>query len=116
MNRDNTRKAIKIASAIIFVILLLGYAGFELKKIALGPKIKLLSPYSGATVSESLLEIVGNAENIKDIRLNDRKIFTDEQGNFKEKMLLSYGYNVIKIKAEDRFGQETDKTIEIIYK
>ena len=48
--------------------------------------------------------------------MNDRQMFTDEEGEFSEKLLLSYGYNIITVKAKDRFGRETKKTLELIYK
>ena len=48
--------------------------------------------------------------------MNDRKIFIDQQGNFKEKILLSYGYNIITMKANDKFGRNTKKKLELIYK
>ncbi len=40
----------------------------------------------------------------------------DEKGNFKEEILLSSGYNAITIKASDKFGRNTEKIIEVIYK
>jgi hypothetical protein len=30
--------------------------------------------------------------------------------------LLSYGYNVLELKAEDRFGKETEQKLQIVYK
>ena len=98
------------------MLCLFGYTGYEIQKIVFGPKIEVLFPKNGSLVSNSMTEVSGIAKNIKDISLNDRKIFIDEQGNFKENLLLSYGYNVITIKASDKFGKNTEKIIEVIYK
>ena len=40
----------------------------------------------------------------------------DEKGNFEEKLLLSYGYNIMTIEGWDKFGRETKETIEMVYK
>ncbi len=83
---------------------------------ATGPKITVTSPPNGAAVSESLISIDGQAKNTKIITLNDRPIVVDEKGNFSEKILLSYGYNVLELKAEDKFGKKTEQELQIVYK
>jgi hypothetical protein len=115
-DRNTTKKFLKIAIISIILLCLLGYIAYEIQKLFLGPRIEVLSPINGSLVSNSLTEIVGTARNIRDISLNDRKIYIDEQGNFKEQLLLSYGYNSIVIKATDKFGRNTEKIIEVIYK
>jgi hypothetical protein len=46
--------------------------------------------------------------------LYDRPLYTDIKGNFSEKLLLSPGYNIIKIVAEDKFGSKTEERVEVI--
>jgi len=115
-DRHSTRKLLKIIIISIVVLFLLIYAGYEIQKVLFGPKIEVISPINGSLISNSLTEVSGVAKNIKEIGLNDRKIFIDEQGNFKEQLLLSYGYNSIVIKASDKFGRNTERIIEVIYK
>jgi hypothetical protein len=115
-DRHATRKILTIIIVSVVIISLLGYTAYEIQKIISGPRITVLSPKNGIIISDPLVEISGIAENIKDISLNDRKIFIDEQGNFKEKLLLFYGYNVFVIKASDKFGKNTEKMIEVVYK
>jgi hypothetical protein len=115
-DRHTTRKLLKIITISIILIGLLSYTTYEIQKIILGPHIEIIYPQNGSLMSNSLTEISGIAKNIKEISLNDRKIFIDEKGNFKEKLLLSYGYNVISIKASDKFDSKIEKVIEIVYK
>lgn len=115
-DRHATRKLLKVIIISIILLCLFGYTAYEIQKIVFGPRIEILSPKNGSVISNSLTEITGIAKNIKDISLNDRKIFIDEQGNFKEELLLSYGYNTITIKADDKFGRSVEKIIEVIYK
>lgn len=115
-DRHTTRKLIKIIIISIILLILGGYTAYEIQRLAFGPEIEVLSPQNGSLVSNSLVEVSGVAQNIKDISLNDRKIFIDEKGNFKENLLLSYGYNTITVKASDKFGRNTEKVLEVIYK
>ncbi|MFA6227310.1 MAG: hypothetical protein WC631_02460 [Candidatus Paceibacterota bacterium] len=115
-DRHKTRKWIKIISISTFTLFVVCYALYEVQRIAYGPRITILTPKNGSLVSESFVNILGKAENIKDISMNDRKIFIDETGNFDEKILLSYGYNLITLKASDKFNRKTEKTLEIVYK
>jgi len=115
-DRHATRRLLKIIIISIILLCILGYTAYEIQRLAFGPKIEVFSPTNGALLSNSLTEVSGVAKNINNISLNDRKIFVDEQGNFKEQLLLSYGYNNIVIKANDKFGRNIEKIIEVIYK
>lgn len=115
-DRHKTRRYIKIIITILIVVVFIGYTIYEIQKVVLGPQIEVLSPKNGSLVSNSFIEISGIAKNIKEISLNDRKIYTDEEGNFKENLLLAYGYNALVLKASDKFNRKTEKIIEVVYK
>ena len=116
MSRRETKFYLKAIIITIFLLALFSYGAFEVWKYATGPKIIVTSPQNGIAVSESLISIEGQAKNSKEITLNDRPIVIDETGNFKEKILLSYGYNVLELRAEDRFGKTTEQKLQIVYK
>jgi len=108
----------KILRQIFFILLLIfvvGYAYIKADKIITGPKIIINSPKDGETVNEGLVTINGKAENINIIELNDNPIRIDDNGNFSEKLLLSAGYNIIKLEAKDKFGKATEKLLKIVY-
>ena len=115
-DRHKTRRYIKIITVIFLIVVFVGYTLYEIQKVVLGPRIEVLSPTNGSLVANSFTEISGIAKNINEISLNDRKIYTDEQGNFKEELLLAYGYNAVSLKASDKFGRKTEKVVEVIYK
>jgi hypothetical protein len=116
MSRRETKFYLKAIIITLFLICLFGYGAFEIWNYATGPKIIINSPKNGTSVSESLITVSGQGKNTKSITLNDRPIVTDEMGNFSEKILLSYGYNVLELKAEDRFGKKTEQKLQIVYK
>jgi hypothetical protein len=106
----------KIVIISIILLCIFGYTAYEIQQVAFGPQITVAYPKNGSLLSNSLLEITGTTKSINDISMDDRKIFIDEKGNFKEKILLSYGYNAITIKVSDKFGKNTEKIIEVVYK
>lgn len=113
--RRNGSDYLKFYSIIFFSILIVGYFIFNFRIFITGPKIIIYSPQSGEISDKELLEITGKAEKVNFISINDRSIFLDSEGNFKEFLLLSSGYNIIVIKAKDKFDRSISKKIEIIY-
>jgi hypothetical protein len=105
---------LKLYSLILLGVLVVGYSAFQAQKIIRGPVITVLSPLNGATYITPLIK--GTTKNVSSITLNDRILYIDRAGNFIDALLLIPGYNIIKIEAKDKFGAETKKTIEIIYK
>ncbi len=107
---------IKVGSLSLLFLIIIAYSIFQASKIIIGPTITIFSPENGRTFSQSLIEVEGVAKNISYLNLNGRAIFTDKNGHFNEKFLLSPGYNVIKLDARDKFKNYTEKTLEVVLK
>lgn len=116
MNRRRLKLYFKISLGSLFLFLILGYSFYQSRNLLAGPIITINEPENGSTSEEQLIKISGAAKNIKKITLDDRPIFIDEAGNFSEKLLLSEGYNIIKISAWDKFGKKVEKTLELVYR
>ena len=115
-DRRKVKQLIKLWVALGVIALIVGYGAFQAKNLVGGPKIAITSPMTGATTTESMVNITGFAHNISFLTLNGDKIFTNESGAFSEKVLLSYGYNIMTLEAKDRFGRTAQKTLQLIYK
>jgi hypothetical protein len=107
---------IKLFSGIILALIIIGYSLFQAHSIITGPEIDVYSPQNGTVYSHTLIEISGQAHNTSFLNLNKRQIFTDRDGYFKEKLLLSPGYNILVLDAKDKFGKTTEKRLELILK
>lgn len=101
---------------LILVIIFLFFGLYRARNFLEGPKIVIESPIDGQAVSSSYLEIKGVAKNVALLYLNGRQIFTDQNGNFKENLLLARGYNIIQIKADDKFNREVKIKREVVLK
>jgi len=115
MNRNALSK-LKIFLYVLFGLIIASYSLFQAWKLISGPIIEIYSPQNGATYTQTLIEISGRARNISYLNLNDRPIYTDKDGYFKEKLLLLPGYNIIKLDARDKFKTYTEKKLELILK
>lgn len=115
-DRRRVKLLVKIWVALGVIALILGYGAFRATSLVQGPDIGITFPLNGATSTESLITVRGFAHNISFLTLNGDKIFTDESGSFTEKVLLSYGYNIMALEAKDRFGRTAQKTLQLIYK
>ncbi len=114
MQRD-AKYIFRLGMIIGLFLIIGGYAIYQASKLIEGPRLTITTPKNGQTVHDSLLGIEGVAKNINTISLNDRPIFIDEAGNFKEKLLLFPGYNIMKIEAGDKFGKKKILILEINY-
>lgn len=109
------KRNIRTVAIIAFFILFLLYGAFEGIKLFLGPSLVIYTPRSIDTVDIPTLTVSGHVARVAYITLNDRQIFADTSGNFTDKLLLSPGYNIIKVKVTDRFDKEVTKEMKIWY-
>lgn len=115
MTRNNYRRNFGYTIAILSALIILAYGYFEARYILAGPQITISVPQNGSLVKDPFVTITGQAKNISYLSLNDRQIYVDQNGNFKEKLLLYPGYTIIKLKATDRFGRAIEKDSEVVY-
>jgi len=104
----------RYAFLIVLFILLASYSLYQARALLIGPKIWINSPEDGQVVSNPLVVIEGQSRNIAWISLNGRQIFTDEEGRWSEKLIVSEGTSIMTVEASDRFGRETKKSIRIV--
>jgi hypothetical protein len=107
---------LKIVLALVFIGGIAAYSIFNSRIFIAGPEITISEPQNGSLIEGNpLIQVSGSAKNISKISINDRKIYTDENSYFQESVLLNPGYNIIQIKAEDKFGREEIDKLEVVY-
>lgn len=106
-----------LKSAVIFIIaiIIIGYTIFNSRLLVAGPQIVIKSPQDGSSFDHQLIEIRGETKNLSFISLDDKPIFIDENGRFREKLLLSPGLSIIKLYGKDRFERETETIMHYVY-
>lgn len=113
---QDSKKIIKISLISVFFILILGYALFVSKDLIFGVKIRDVNLIDGATLTESVQKVSGNARHAIHLTLNGREISINQAGDFRETIALLPGYNIITIRAEDKFGYVDEENYKLILK
>lgn len=98
---------------ILVAILILGYGGFEARRLIAGPEITILSPINGTATSSQSVIVSGIAKNISFLTINDNPAFTDEAGHFFEVVSSPPGYAIFTVAARDRFGRKTSAEVRV---
>lgn len=109
------KREVSIKQCLLTLVAVVGvsYFLFQARFMVLGPMLEITYPQNGALVASSIVDIEGRAKNIAWISLNGRQIFTDEDGHWSERMVVSPGTSIMTVKTKDRFGRETEKSVQI---
>ncbi len=116
MTKIRDPKIILKNGALIFLMLfIVAYIFFGAKDFIFGIKIKDVNIVEGQKIENNILNVTGNAKNAIELKLNNRVISIDQEGNFNETIALAPGYNVLKIDAKDNFGKTDSKNYKLMY-
>lgn len=115
MAENKTKKKIKTFVLIAFFTFIVIFSFFNAKNLIFGVKIKNVNITNNQKVINNILKVNGIAKNAKILSLNGREISIDQKGNFEETLALLSGYNLIKIEAEDKFGNVDEKNYQLMH-
>lgn len=109
----------RFAAIVIFGLLFASfiiYSIFNFQGFWQGPRASIDFPKDGVSLDNSHISVAGRAKRASKLELNGRPIYTDENGEFSEDLILSAGLNIIELKAEDRFGREIRERRQVLVK
>ncbi len=111
----NLKKSFGIGLVVVLFLIIGFYAYSRSAAVRGGVTLIVNGVTDGETVTDGTLHLSGTAQNATVLSLDDRPISVSQEGAFAEQLLLLPGYNIITFKAEDRFGQKTQKVFRVIY-
>jgi hypothetical protein len=114
LEHTSFRNIVKFTAIAIGLMCVLVYVTFQARFLIIGPQI-VLTNIPNNLQNERQIFLTGSAFNISRLWLNDRPIYTDAEGNFKEALILENGYTVATLRAEDRYGRETTVEQAFVY-
>lgn len=112
--KTSAKKILKVGGLSLFFLIIIIFAFFRSKDLIFGVKIRNVNIVDGGTVRDEILKVTGNARNALNLTLNGREISIDKEGNFEETISLLSGYNIINIKAKDKFGDVDEKNFRLM--
>lgn len=113
-SRTETIRFTKTIITVVLILLITSFVFYRSLNYLKGPSIEINYPQNGSLIKTKNIQIIGNAQRINKITLNGYPISIDEQGNWKENLIIFNGLNKITIYAEDQFGRSINKQLDII--
>ncbi len=104
---------IRLLSGILLTVAIVGYSLYATWNYLGGPELVIEFPRDGYSTTSPTTPIYGLTKHANFLSLNDRAIYVDEEGEFRETLLLSPGYNIIKLYTKDRYNRDITKIIYI---
>jgi cytoskeleton protein RodZ len=99
-------KIIKICIGGLIIMVLLGYLGWEIRKIFLPPYLEVMNPVDNLITSQSTVKVTGQTEKETEISINGQEISSSQDGFFSEDVNLQEGLNVIEISSKKKHSKE----------
>ena len=93
-----------IAAAAILVV---GYMGTQLYRMAEPPALLVDAPFEDMQTTGTSVEVAGQTEQEVQISVNGKTVPTDLTGRFSTRLTLSRGLNIIEIEAKKKYGRPT---------
>lgn len=105
---------LQLSGIFVLVALIIFYVLFQARNILQGPNITMTDVYTPKQHERSLT-LTGTTNNIVQLTLNGKEIFTNEEGSFSHTLILEDGYTITSLRAHDRFGRKTSVIQEYVY-
>ncbi|MFH1258826.1 MAG: LysM peptidoglycan-binding domain-containing protein [Elusimicrobiota bacterium] len=87
-----------------------------LRKISIdktAPQLEISSPQDSSKTTDYKIKVIGKTDPEAQIFINEEKTTVGENGEFRTELLLGVGINLIRIKAVDGSGNQTEKKLAI---
>lgn len=97
----------RTAAITIVIFVLVGYIGWQIRSIVKPPQLTLYSPQNGFVTDDHEIIVHGKTSKEIQVSVNGKTITSDEEGQFKETVILSNGINTITVSAKKKHGKST---------
>jgi hypothetical protein len=104
-----------IAGTLVTVLVLAGFVYLyrEIGSFASVPRLIVLSPQQNMVVQGSSILVEGITDRDAKLSVNGQPVLVNDDGNFRENLVLQSGSNIINIKSINRFKKETEEAIAV---
>ncbi len=110
-----TPKKILIFLSVILVLTGLLFLYKEMNAFVNTPRLIVLSPKNDSQTKNNFIDVSGVTDKDVFIFINGQPILVDDNGKFKENLILQPGVNVINVRAINKFKKEIVKSIKVRY-
>jgi len=123
--QDLKKKKIKIPTVVLpfkviasivtglFFISIAWYFYIETGKFSEAPRLLVSNPINNTIIKENSIEVAGVTDIGNKVSINGQSIFVNEKGEFKERVSLKKGINILTVKAVNKFNKEIERKINL---
>jgi cytoskeletal protein RodZ len=109
------RKIVLFSTVMLGVIIFL-YVGYQFSQLFKNPMLTINDPKNNTKVEDDNVIIAGATDPGNKVFINGFEIAPNPDGNFKEKVSLQDGTNIIKVLAKSRLEKTTETELSIVSK
>lgn len=104
-----------ITAAAISLVVLGGFLFLykEIGRFAAVPRLAITEPLGDEAIEGNSIDVIGFTDQDAKLTINDQPVLVNDNGEFRESILLQEGLNAITISATNRFGKNVSKKINI---
>lgn len=107
------REKLKVILFFLLLAFILIYFSFKIFDYFYGPKIEIFYPEPYQVLPGETFFISGKVKNARNIYLNGREIVIDQNGDFKEELILKNPYTLIVVNAVDKYDREKELVLQV---
>lgn len=110
-------KLISIITVSTFLLLIVGYIGFQIYKFQKPPFLTVSQPVNEFVSQEDILTVQGETEKTSLLDINGTQVEVEDDGSFQTEITLKEGVNTVTVKAwkESNTKLQTAITLKVIY-
>jgi len=112
-NRKSLKSIIRISLISALFIFIVLYAHSRTAFLSQGVSLSVENLENGQTIHTRTLTLEGTAKRAIMLTINNRELLIDEEGKFKDILVLHPGLNILTIEAEDRFNNYKELTYTV---
>lgn len=114
ITRTRVAKMLRTATLLFIVILIAGYAAWRSTPYFRGPSLEIFQPADGSTISSTTVTLAGRATRANLIEMNGAPIEIDEEGNFRETLIVFPGVNIVSLDVTDQFKRKIHAELRLM--
>lgn len=108
-------KTLLTALLILFLLVIVGYVGFQIYKFQSPPTLNIIQPANESESTSEKIIVKGNTEIDAIVEVNGTAVEVEKEGIFEKEITLKEGSNIITIRARKSNTLEKVETIRITY-
>ncbi len=109
-----TPKLVTLVAAVLFIVSMVGYLGWQVTSISRAPSLVINSPSSNDKVLGSVVTVSGETDPGTSLHINNQNVMVDSEGNFQTTVSLVGGQTDLRVEAKNKFDKGVTKIIPLV--